>query len=85
MFFQPDPRLIGAACAGKITSREDPDPWFPEGRGSADAKAICAKCPITDQCLAVGLEVDEEVGSREGVWGGMTKTERNDKFGKLDM
>jgi WhiB family redox-sensing transcriptional regulator len=38
----------------------------------AEAKAICATCPVTAQCLAHALEQDED----RGVWGGLTPNER---------
>jgi hypothetical protein len=37
-----------------------------------EARAICAKCPIKAQCLAVALENKE----RYGMWGGTTPIER---------
>lgn len=58
----------------------DPDLFFhPEGeRGSARrrrdeaAKAICATCPVIDQCREHSLRVREPYG----VWGGLTEDER---------
>jgi hypothetical protein len=35
------------------------------------AKAVCARCPVRWRCLAAGLEGDEY-----GVWGGLSRTER---------
>lgn len=41
------------------------------------AKAICARCPVSDDCLADALRVEpEENGMRHGVRGGMTPRER---------
>lgn len=36
------------------------------------AKAICATCPVKQQCLAFALDV----GERFGVWGGLSEQER---------
>jgi WhiB family redox-sensing transcriptional regulator len=36
------------------------------------AKSICARCPVTTECLAYALRVDETLG----VWGGTTEAER---------
>ena len=36
------------------------------------AKRVCARCPVTEQCLAYALDGDEV-----GIWGGTTNAERN--------
>lgn len=77
--FQPDPRLAGAPCAGKSKL------FYPEGRGSCEAKAICRECPIKNPCLEVALETDETYGYRWGIWAGMTATERDRRFGKVEV
>lgn len=41
----------------------------------AEAKAVCARCPVTAECLAYALVHDE----RYGVWGGKTSRERGRK------
>jgi hypothetical protein len=47
--------------------------FFPEVGGTATkAKAICAGCPVREQCLDDAIERNEE----HGVWGGMTPEER---------
>jgi hypothetical protein len=38
----------------------------------AEAKAVCATCPVQVQCLEYALEVDD----RHGVWGGLAPRER---------
>jgi WhiB family transcriptional regulator, redox-sensing transcriptional regulator len=57
-----------AACSGA-----DPDLFFPpEKRGktqAAKAKAICARCPVTAECLAVAAPF--------GIWGGTAEGERD--------
>lgn len=60
--------------------RVDPSVFFhPEGeRGPArrrrdeSAKAVCATCPVMEQCRQHALTVREPYG----VWGGMTEDER---------
>ncbi|MEB3031767.1 WhiB family transcriptional regulator [[Mycobacterium] nativiensis] len=52
--------------------RDDADPT-PRAEKVATAKAICALCPVRDECLQAALDNDEEFG----VWGGLTKAERN--------
>jgi WhiB family redox-sensing transcriptional regulator len=51
---------------------EDPEIFFDDARSFADAKAICAKCPVTENCLAWVLAADV----RDGVAAGLTATER---------
>ena len=41
-------------------------------RLNAEAKAVCAGCPVIEQCLSHALSVPEEFG----VWGGLTPEER---------
>lgn len=57
-----------AACRGV-----DTDVFFPvTDEEAAPAKAICATCPVREECLEFALETRQE----EGVWGGLTETER---------
>lgn len=62
-----------AACAGS----ENPDAWFP-GRGvghTADylhALQTCRSCPVRGECLEDALTHHPV----EGLWGGMSETER---------
>src|SRR5215467_6772197 len=62
-----------AACASA-----DPELFFPISysgpalRQVAQAKAICARCPIQRECLRYALDA----GYIQGVWGGMTEEER---------
>ena len=53
--------------------RSDPELFFP-GKGGSDkeAKAVCAKCPVIEQCLDHALERNEG----HGTWGGMNAEER---------
>ncbi|MFE9650399.1 WhiB family transcriptional regulator [Streptomyces sp. NPDC006365] len=65
--------LLRAACAD-----EDPELFFPVGTtGPAlqdveAAKEVCARCPVSYQCLAWALET----GQTSGVWGGTCEEER---------
>lgn len=69
---RPDWREL-AACRGM-----DTDIFYPEGRGrplrarEAEAKAICAGCPVAASCRAEADTYPE----RFGIWGNATETER---------
>ncbi|MDQ3979797.1 MAG: WhiB family transcriptional regulator [Actinomycetota bacterium] len=57
-----------AACRGV-----DTDVFFPATDEEAEeAKAICASCPVREECLSFALQTRQE----DGVWGGLTETER---------
>jgi len=62
-----------ALCAG-----ESPDLFFPIGsspyaaRQAAEAKRVCARCPVEEACLAWALEHSPV----EGVFGGTDQDER---------
>ena len=62
-----------AGCAG-----EDPEVFFPVGTTPAAlaqvrmAKSICARCPVSTECLRWALETNQDAG----VWGGLTEVER---------
>lgn len=66
---------LRAAC-----QREDPEIFFhPDGergparsRRQAAARAICARCPVIEQCLDYSIRADE----RYGMWGGLDEEER---------
>jgi WhiB family transcriptional regulator, redox-sensing transcriptional regulator len=57
---------------------EDPELFFPlsdvgpGARQAAEAKAVCARCPVREQCLRYALEN----GLDHGVFGGTTERER---------
>lgn len=47
--------------------------FFPERGEPADrAKALCARCPVRQECLDFAIER----GERFGVWGGLSERER---------
>jgi WhiB family redox-sensing transcriptional regulator len=57
-----------AACRGA-----DVELFFPANEEEADvAKAVCASCPVREPCLEFALAARQ----LEGVWGGLTDTER---------
>lgn len=67
-----------AACA-EVGSH----PFFPPRSGDAPylfaaAKAVCARCPVTAECLedVMGFEARPDILGRHGVWSGMTPDER---------
>lgn len=63
-----------AACRGM-----DPNRWHPSSRNARDdsrlarsAKAICATCPVQQDCLEHALTNNETFG----IWGGKSERER---------
>jgi hypothetical protein len=46
------------------------------GPGMAEARAICARCPVTDLCLEGALEAEGTTNHRFGMFGGMSPLER---------
>ena len=57
---------------------EDPDLFFPIGASgpallqTEQAKAVCRRCPVREQCLQWALDTGQSIG----VWGGTSETER---------
>lgn len=57
---------------------QDPDLFAPDGTTGrwadviANAKAVCARCPVAEQCLAWALDTREDYG----IFGGLTEDER---------
>ncbi|MEU5583037.1 WhiB family transcriptional regulator [Streptomyces huasconensis] len=62
-----------------VCREEDPELFFPIGNtGPAllqieEAKAVCRRCPVMEQCLQWALEAGEEAG----VWGGLSEDDRS--------
>jgi WhiB family redox-sensing transcriptional regulator len=54
-----------AACRGLDTNL-----FFPEKGEPADAKQVCETCPVTIECLALGID------ERQGIWGNTSERER---------
>lgn len=61
-----------------ICRDEDPELFFPIGdSGPAlvqieQAKTVCRRCPVTEECLKWALESGQDAG----IWGGMSEEER---------
>jgi WhiB family redox-sensing transcriptional regulator len=63
--------MSDAACA-----ETDPELWFPELDSLwrvRQAKNICDKCPVKQQCL----DYAQKNAFKEGIWGGLSPTERH--------
>jgi WhiB family redox-sensing transcriptional regulator len=59
---------LRAACL-----HADPNLFFPEQGGrTTKAKQICGSCVVRDECRQYAIENDEQYG----VWGGLSKSER---------
>jgi WhiB family transcriptional regulator, redox-sensing transcriptional regulator len=61
-----------AACSGYPNTL-----FFPTSEGADDAsvdraKAVCAVCPVVEDCLEYALETNQ----RAGIWGGTSEQER---------
>lgn len=60
-----------------LCAQTDPALFFPEGRAGAitsqtkQAKSICNRCPVKDECRQWALET----GEQNGVWGGVSEAE----------
>jgi hypothetical protein len=68
-----------ARCA---SSGLDPDEWFPVTAAATGARAeasralaLCAACPVREECLELSLRQWGGVG-RHGIWGGLVEAER---------
>lgn len=49
--------------------------FFPQTKSEAQAAlAVCAACPVREECLAHALDTNE----RFGIWGGTTEKERRE-------
>jgi WhiB family redox-sensing transcriptional regulator len=57
-----------AACAST-----DPEIFFPaRDDPGTQARQVCGRCPVSDNCLAYALQSGEEFG----IWGGLNPAER---------
>jgi WhiB family redox-sensing transcriptional regulator len=56
----------------------DPELFFPIGNSGPallqieEAKQVCRRCPVTDECLHWAIDSGQDAG----VWGGMSEDER---------
>lgn len=65
------PFVSDALCARK--GEANPDAFFPKkGDSGREAKKVCARCLVSDECAQYALDRDE----RHGIWGGLTERER---------
>ncbi|MET8565342.1 WhiB family transcriptional regulator [Streptomyces flaveolus] len=72
------PRFLWHSRHRPACCSEDPELFFPVGSSgpalaqTAEAKAVCGRCPVRRECgeWAVGQ------GEDAGVWGGLTEEER---------
>ncbi|MEV5140033.1 WhiB family transcriptional regulator [Streptomyces syringium] len=61
-----------------VCREEDPELFFPVGNTGPsllqieEAKAVCRRCPVREQCLQWALESGQDAG----VWGGLSEDER---------
>lgn len=61
--------------AASCLTETDQVSFFPDKEdllGIAKAKAVCATCPVSDDCLTWAIETNQT----EGIWGGHTPKER---------
>ena len=66
--------MTRAACRGM-----DPEIFFPErGEGNTAAKAVCDRCPVRLECLALAVSSAEAYG----VWGGLSVQARERLAGR---
>jgi WhiB family transcriptional regulator, redox-sensing transcriptional regulator len=69
---------LAAALIGPWTTRASctqtgPEIFFPlHGDPATEARKICSRCPVRDDCLAYALNADEEFG----IWAGLDPDER---------
>lgn len=66
--------IVGLSWMERAACKSDPDRQFPpwNAEAIAAAKAVCAGCSVRRECLQLALATRES----EGVWGGLTPTER---------
>ncbi|HSM45444.1 MAG TPA: WhiB family transcriptional regulator [Acidimicrobiia bacterium] len=61
-----------AACSGYPNTLFFPSVDRADDVSVAKAKAVCAVCPVIDDCLEYALETNQ----RSGIWGGTSEKER---------
>ncbi|MEU9000495.1 WhiB family transcriptional regulator [Streptomyces sp. NPDC048551] len=78
----PEPWTGKAVCA-----TVDPDLMYPD-RGNkpayAQARQVCAVCPVIGQCLAEAMDLEGAAGKdhRHGVRGGLSPAERAELYAR---
>ena len=73
---QPEPWMQEASCA-----ETGGDEWFQDAKNYKDARAICYRCPVMEQCgeFAIRTHINE------GMFGGMSPVERKAHRRKLNL
>lgn len=67
------PETADAWLTEALCAQTDPEVFFPErGSNARAAKRICLHCDVIAQCRDWALST----GQQEGVWGGLSETER---------
>ncbi|QNJ58274.1 WhiB family transcription factor [Mycobacterium phage Ellie] len=60
--------------ADALCTQVDPELFFPgKGQSTKEAKQVCGRCPVVDECRERALSFDGEVF---GIWGGTTAYDR---------
>lgn len=58
-----------------LCAQTDPEVFFPTiGRAGAEAKRVCAVCPVRQDCLEYGIE-----NGLQGIWGGVGERNRQEE------
>ncbi|GAA4823849.1 WhiB family transcriptional regulator [Streptomyces ziwulingensis] len=64
----------------------DPELWHPDGSGVgySDAKKICARCPVQQQCADFAQETEGDLAHshRHGLWAGQLPRRRANQSNK---
>ena len=64
---------LPAWYADALCAQTDPDGFFPDKGGSVkQAKMMCQRCEVREQCLQLAMDN----GERFGIWGGLSERER---------
>ena len=68
----PSASPLGGWHSRGLCVGEDPEVFFPSrGAPGAEARQICAVCPVRNECLNYATAADEF-----GIWGGLDQQER---------
>jgi WhiB family redox-sensing transcriptional regulator len=66
--------VLGPWARNALCAKTNPEIFFPAHDDPAtEARQICARCPVRDDCLRFALENNE----RYGIWGGLDPGERD--------
>ncbi|TXH18582.1 MAG: WhiB family transcriptional regulator [Mycobacterium sp.] len=58
-----------------VCNQSDPEAFFPEKGGSTkQAKSVCRRCSVTEECLQYALKYRETYG----IWGGKSEQQRRE-------